>query len=134
MWPTSQVSPGISAAHEYQEGREGIDGTSLGAAPLPTQDFNQAANDPVDRDFEAEQDAPEHAPAPELDGPAPPLSTGPAQDSLTFNERQEAVDKASFYDRAHEDHTNENGQDGLENDNVNDGKENGGLDEGMDQD
>lgn len=129
-----QVSPGISAAHEHDP--SGLDGTSLGNAPLATREFNESANDPVNRDFEDEQPeaVPEHAPAPDL-VMRPPNDISRAADEVAFEERQVAVDNAiqndDFYDQAYEDL--ENGQDGIENDNVNDGKENGGLDDGMDQ-
>ena len=131
-----QVSPGISAAQENESGREGLEGTSLGDAPLATKEFNQAANDPVDREFETQQPEVEHAPAPGMDGPAPPASTGAAQDSMTFDEKQQAVHEATGNDELYEQWAEdlENRQDAAENVNVNDGKENGGLDDGIDQD
>jgi|GEM_PF-5688975 len=128
-----QVSPGISAAHEMDP--EGLDGTSLGNAPLPTREFNQVANDPVDREFEEQQPTFEHAPSPGLDGPAPPESTGPAQDSMTFDEKQQAVDKATGNDELYAEWADEieNGQDGPESDTLNNDQENEGPDDEFDQ-
>ena len=131
----NQVSPGVSAAHENENGREGIEGTSLGDAPLVKQDFNNVAIDPVNRKAEAQPEV-EHAPAPGLDGPAPPASTGAAQDSMTFDDKQQALHEAKGNEELYERWAAEleNRQDASENANVNDGKENGGLDDGIDQD
>ena len=123
----------ISAASEYDP--SGLDGTLLGNAPLPKQEFNQAANDPVDREFEAEQqNEVDHAPEPVLE-PRPTPDFAPGVDRAAHNERQANLHQAEiedFYDQAYDEL--ESGQDGLENDNVNDGPENGGLDDGMAQD
>lgn len=126
-----QVSPGISAAHEYDP--DGLDGTSLGDAPLATPEFNQAANDPEDREYEAEQTEQEHAPTPELE-PRPSPDFAPGVDRSADNQQQANLHQAEmekFLDQAYDDL--EVGQDGGENDNVKDDKENGGLDDGMDQ-
>ena len=128
-----EVSPGISAAHELDP--EGLDGTSLGNAPLPKQEFNTPARDPVDPDFEAEQPTVEHAPAPELNGPAPPESMGRAQGELTFDENQQAVHEATGNDGLYAEWADEikNGQDNFEGDRLNNDQENEGPDDEFDQ-
>lgn len=127
-----QVSPGISAAHEMDP--DGLDGTSLGNAPLPKQDFNKASRDPVDRDFEAEQPTVEHAPAPGLNGPTPPASTRDAVNRTTFDENQQAVHEATGNDELYAEWADEieNGQDGPESDTLNNDQENEGPDDEFD--